>query len=154
MRAMKIKMKSFDTEPYDKALAAQKQTWFDFKAKYPSICLETTYTNNTATTSQFLYEAAMAQFKDLSNPEPDYNVGILDNFEINDISILNLQLGDQVRISKEILQEEQTEIKKMLENVLFVTSIKYNLRNDMSMNINVNKIKYTDVLISRLARIL
>jgi hypothetical protein len=133
--------------------------------------IENTYENNSALTPTLLLAAAKQKFQELREPEPNYNVSMLDVY--NDDLQLNgkLIISDQIGLSlsetdfvvgdnrsyTDIVNGEENsfnKLKQLIMKTLFVTEISYSLRQDQAVTITVNPVRYGDVLIDRLVKLL
>ena len=122
--------------------------------KYPALLLEAKYEDSTSTTAELLYKAAYNAFKNMITPEPSYSVTALDIRNSQNINLFGLELGDQIRILDEVIQEKPDQLKKLLQQELFISSINYTLRSDSDIKLTVNSIRYDDKLLSRLVKLI
>lgn len=116
--------------------------------------LEATYKNELATTPELLYSAAFNKFQELSNPEPEYSITAIDLKNITGIDLYQLELGDQIRIEDNLIEQKPDQLKRLLQQRLFISKIDYTLRSDDNIKITVNPVKYDDVLLERLVKLL
>ncbi len=65
-------------DKYEQLMKKHQMIWRKLYANYPSVILESNYSNTDAIDSQGLYLAASNYFKDLYNPERQYNITIID----------------------------------------------------------------------------
>jgi hypothetical protein len=122
--------------------------------KYPNIFLEENYKSEDATTSQELYFLASQAFKDKSQPELAYQITYINLDSLQGYYSTELKVGDGILLDVEDFYEEKDDVSKALSQYLFITDISYNLRSDADVQLTVNKIKYQDKLIRRLAKLI
>jgi hypothetical protein len=135
---------------------------------YDNLIVENTYTNDSALTPQLLLKAAQNKFNELSEPEPNYNVSMLDVYNENASIRSNIEITDQIHLNTQetgfVLEyNEYNALPKtinkdklicLLNKTLFITEISYSLRTDEKVSITVNPVRYGDILIDRLAKLL
>jgi hypothetical protein len=128
--------------------------WKNLYADYPGIFLETNYNNTTALTELQLYTEAKAQFDILSNPTPNYNLGLINDFVLNGQYYTNIKISDQLRINYIENTSLQDELNQLLLKPLYISSINYNLRDSSNIKVSVIFAKATDLMFKRFAKIL
>lgn len=139
---------------YTQALSEHNQIWDNLYKLFPGVVLETNYTNEDAGTSAELLTLAENYFKDLSRPERNYNISVIDALKLDGYNGQEVNIGDPIQIDAEEYYDEYDDIKKTLSQYLFVTDISYDLRKDTDIQLTVNSIKYQDKLIRRLAKLI
>ena len=139
---------------YREAQKQNKEFWIELYNNYPAVFLEATYKNELATTPELLYSAAFNKFQELSNPEPEYSITAIDLKNITGIDLYQLELGDQIRIEDNLIEQKPDQLKRLLQQRLFISKIDYTLRSDDNIKITVNPVKYDDVLLERLVKLL
>jgi hypothetical protein len=139
---------------YRNSIKLNRDFWIDLYNNYPAVFLEATYKNETATTPELLYKAASNKFQELSNPEPEYSVTAIDLKNITGIDLYELELGDQIRIEDNAIETKPDELKRLLQQRLFISKIDYTLRSDDNIKLTVNPVRYDDVLLDRLVKLL
>lgn len=145
-------------KPIDNYLLYQdkhNQIWKRLYQKYPSILIENKYENTDATTSMDLMTMAKYAFKDLSRPEKEYNISMINNLkDFIDYQGQELRIGDPIQLASREFYDQFDDIRVSLDQLLFISDIKYNLREDNNVSITVNSIKYQDKLIQRLVKLI
>lgn len=144
--------KSFDT--YEQLMKKHQMIWRKLYANYPSVILESNYSNTDAIDSQGLYLAASNYFKDLYNPERQYNITIIDVNHLKGYSGQQLRIGDPIKVNADEYYDEYDDVKEALKQYLFISDLSYNLRSDADIGITVNTIKYQDKLLQRLVKLI
>ena len=139
---------------YTQALNEHNQIWDNLYKLFPGVILETNYTNQDAGTPTELLTLATNYFKDLSRPERNYNISVIDALKLGGYNGQEINIGDPIQIDAEEYYDEYDDVKKTLSQYLFVTDISYNLRKDTDIQLTVNSIKYQDKLIRRLAKLI
>lgn len=148
----------FTSYPLDGYVTARKEhdnIWQYIYSKYPAMMLESKYSNTDAIDSKQLLMLAKNYFKDLSAPERGYSITLIDN--INSCigyKGQELKIGDSIRLRANEFYEGFDDISSSLNQLLFITDIKYTLRKDADISLTVNAIKYQNKLIKRLARLI
>jgi len=152
---------------YEKLLQKREDLWRDFYEEYPYLFLETSYSNDSVTTSEDLLMMAKYAFEDQKYPEKSYSISLIDL--VQDVETLDnedgtynpkyyrwpeLQIGEGIRISAEDYTSDRDDIYNALSQLLFITDISRDLRNDGDCQLTVNTIKYQDKLIRRLAKMI
>jgi hypothetical protein len=123
--------------------------------KYPSILIEGKYENTDATTSADLMTMAKYAFKDLSRPEREYSISIINDLkDFINYKGQELHIGDPIQVASREFYNQFDDIRISLDQLLFISDIKYNLREDNNISITVNAIKYQDKLIQRLVKLI
>jgi hypothetical protein len=161
------KQQKYNNE-YETALENQRKLWTEMYTTYDNLIVENTYTNDSALTPQLLLKAAQNKFNELSEPEPNYNVSMLDVYNENASIRSNIEITDQIHLNTQetgfVLEyNEYNALPKtinkdklicLLNKTLFITGISYSLRTDEKVSITVNPVRYGDILIDRLAKLL
>lgn len=143
------------TDTYTNARKKHDEIWYSIYKNYPSIILENKYSNTDATTSKDLLLLAQNAFKDLSNPERGYSITLInDANECEGYYGQELKIGDSIRVRGNEFYNGFDDISRSLNQLLFITDIKYDLRKDTDISLTVNAIKYQDKLIQRLAKLI
>lgn len=143
-----------DLSQYDYYLKQHNSIWSEIYSTYPNIVLESSYTNDTSTTSEDLYKLASYYFKDLAEPEHNYNITVIDNSSLRGYTGQELNIGDSISLAANELYPDYDQIKDSLSQLLFITDISYTPRKDNDIQFTVNTIKYQDHLIRRLAKLI
>lgn len=139
---------------YEKIKTRHDEIWDNLYQHFPGIVLETTYSNNDATTSNDLLVLAKHYFKDLSQPERGYNISFIDVATLKGYQGQELHIGDAIQLDAEEFYDEYDNIKRTLSQYLFITDISYDLRKDSGIQLTVNSIKYQEKLIQRLVKLI
>ena len=92
--------------------------------------------------------------KDLSQPERNYNISIIDLASLSGYEGQELCIGDSILLDADDYYEEYDDIKTTLSQYLFITDISYTLRKDSNISLTVNSIKYQEKLIQRLVKLI
>ena len=155
------------TSNYELLLQRRDDLWRKFYEEYPYLFLEGSYTSDSATTSEELLTMAKYSFEDQKYPEKSYSISLIDL--IQDIETIDnengtynpkyykapeLQIGQGIKISAEDYTRDRDDIYEALSQLLFITDISRDLRNDGNCQLTVNTIKYQDKLIRRLAKLI
>lgn len=146
---------SYPLTNYMNAKDNHDNIWQNIYRKYPSIILESKFSDEDATTSKDLLLLAQNAFKDKSMPERGYNISLINNIDqFYGYKGQELKIGDSIRLKANEFYDGFDDISNSLNQLLFITDIKYNLRKDTDINLTVNAIKYQDKLIQRLAKLI
>lgn len=155
------------TSNYELLLQKRDDLWRSFYEEYPYLFLETSYSNDSATTSEELLTMAKYAFEDQKYPEKSYSISLIDL--VQDVETLDnsdgtynpkyyrgpeLHIGEGIKISAEDYTQDRDDIYEALSQLLFITDISRDLRNDGDCQLTVNTIKYQDKLIRRLAKMI
>ncbi len=155
------------TSNYELLLQKRDDLWRSFYEEYPYLFLETSYSNDSATTSEGLLTMAKYAFEDQKYPEKSYSISLIDL--VQDVETLDnnngtynpkyyrgpeLHIGEGIKISAEDYTNDRDDIYEALSQLLFITDISRDLRNDGDCQLTVNTIKYQDKLIRRLAKLI
>ena len=160
------------TSDYELLLQKRDDLWRSFYEEYPYLFLETSYSNDSATTSEELLTMAKYAFEDQKYPEKSYSISLIDL--VQDVETLDfwlnpedrryynpkyyrgpeLHIGEGIKISAEDYTNDRDDIYEALSQLLFITDISRDLRNDGDCQLTVNTIKYQDKLIRRLAKLI
>lgn len=144
-----------DMETYNRLVERQSSVWKRIYNLYPGIVLESTYQNDSATTSADLYKMATYYFKDLSAPEKSYNIALINADQLEGYSGNELHIGDSIKLNIfDYYQNTELSIYNALDQYLFITDMNYSLRTDHDLSLTVNNIKYQDKMIQRLAKLI
>ena len=146
---------NYPLDGYDMARKEHDSVWQNIYSKYPAMMLENKYSNTDATDSKQLLMLAKNYFKDLSNPERNYSITLIDNLN-NCVGYKGqeLKVGDSIRLRASEFYDSFDDISSSLNQLLFITDIKYTLRKDTDISLTVNAIKYQNKLIKRLAKLI
>ena len=149
---------------YELLMQQRDDVWRKLFQEYPFLFLETSYTNDSATTSADLLMLAKYAFENQKYPEKSYSISLLDLVQSletldNEDGTHNakyfreseLHIGDGISISAEDYTDDRDDVYEALSQYLFISDISRDLRNDASCQLTVNTIKYQDKLIRRLA---
>lgn len=139
---------------YNSYLEMHDNLWQEIYTKFPGVILEENYSNEDATTSAELMESASYYFRDLSEPERQYNLTLIDINNLKGYHGEELTIGKPIAINAEDYYDSYDEIKTTLNQYLFITDINYTLRSDSDIGLTVNSIKYQDKLIKRLVKLI
>ena len=139
---------------YESLMNEHNNIWKGIYESYPGVVLENTYTNEDATTSADLLNMARNYFADLSYPERQYNITVIDVAQLKGYEGQELQLGDPIAVNAFEYYDDYDEVYNTLSQYLFVTDISYALRKEGDINLTVNAIKYQDKLIRNLAKLI
>lgn len=139
---------------YKAAKEQHDNIWNNLYSNFSGIILESTYENKNATTSSDLFTLATNAFKDLSEPERNYNISIIDIPNLQGYIGQELSIGDSILVDSEDFYNENDDVKKTLSQYLFITDISYDLRKDSDISLTVNSIKYQEKLIQRLVKLI
>lgn len=133
----------------------QEQFWRDLYTQYPNIILCSHYSNSDATTSKELLQMAKMAFKDLSAPEKQYNITLIENAKyLTGYEGQELKIGEPILVNADEYYHSIDEIYQLINQYLFITDIKYDLRKDDNIQLTVNSIKYQDKLIQSLVKLI
>ena len=149
---------------YQHWLDQHNMIWQSLYNNYPNVILENKYTPEDASNSWEVYVLAKNAFKDLSYPEKDYSLKVINSTQLlmMDASGSNwvkyadkeLTIGEAIAINSNDLDKNFDEVKRSLQQYLFITDISYTLRNDTDVQLTVNIIKYQDKIIRRLVNLI
>lgn len=139
---------------YQTLVARQQKEWAFLNDLFPTILLESKYSNTSASNAADLYLLASNAFKDLSYPERAYNISLIDYTSLKGYQGGELNIGDSILLNADEYYDQEDDIKRSLAQFLYITDINYVLRNDAEISITVNAIKHQDKLIKRLAKLI
>ena len=145
----------YPLDGYEAAREEHNKIWQNIYSKYPAMMLESKYSNTDATDSKQLLMLAKNYFKDLFNPERSYSITLINDLN-NCIGYRGqeLKVGDSIRLRANEFYDGFDDISSSLNQLLFITDIKYTLRKDTDISLTVNAIKYQNKLIKRLAKLI
>ena len=153
--ALRSRCQDYDVSLYEDVKQQHDNLWTQLYKTYPSIILESAYTDSDAVSSQDLMTLATNVFKDKANPERGYTVSLINNIaEYKGYHGQELEIGSSIRLNVDDFYHTYDDIYDSLNQLLFITDIKYNLRKDTDITLTVNSIKYQDKLIQRLAKLI
>lgn len=138
---------------YEELQEKKENLWRSLYTNYPSILLESKFSNKDATTSEELYKLASLYFKDISQPEKQYNIGLIDTSLLDGYSGQEIKLGDAIQLKVEDFYTDLDDIYELLSQFLFVTDIGYKLREN-TFNVTVDSIKYQEKLLQSLVKLI
>ena len=141
-------------EEYEKAQQKHDAVWNRIYKTYGDVVLENSYNNSTAVNADELYIAASNYFKDKAAPEKQYNISIIDIYNLKGYNNQKIQVTDQIRLAGQDFYDEIDELKDLINQPLFVSEISYSLRSDGDIKLTVNVIKYQDKLIRKLVSLI
>lgn len=153
-KALKAAYKECSFNTYKEKQQQHNNIWSHIYQNFPGIILENTFSNNEATTSEELYVLAKNAFKDMSNPERNYSITLIDNSSLKGYHGQEVLVGDGILLDVEEYYDEYDDVRKTLSQYLFITDISYNLRSDNDIQLTVNTIKYQEKLIQRLVKLI
>ena len=139
---------------YNETLRLHNNKWDEIYKNYSGVVLESKYENKDATTSEELFNLSTNAFKDLSQPERNYNISIIDLASLSGYEGQELCIGDSILLDADDYYDEYDDIKTTLSQYLFITDISYTLRKDSNISLTVNSIKYQEKLIQRLVKLI
>lgn len=139
---------------YQQALKQHNDCWTQIYNLFPNVILEQSYKNETATTSKELFEMAQLFFKDYLKVETSYNISTIDISNLKNYQGQEIHIGDPIAINADEYYDGFGDLRTSLEQYLFVTDIKYNLRKDSNISLTVNTIKYGDKVIKELINLI
>ena len=149
---------------YQRWLEQHNLIWQSLYNNYPNVILENKFSPEDASNSWEVYVLSKNAFKDLSYPEKDYSLKVINSTQLlmTDESGSNwvkyadkeLTIGEAIAINSNDLYKNFDEVKRSLQQYLFITDISYTLRNDTDVQLTVNIIKYQDKIIRRLVNLI
>ena len=145
----------YDLSKYYTALNKHNEIWQSLYTKYPGIFRESSYVNETASSSHELYLAAKRELDKLSKPEFAYTLTGMDIYMHNsDFLPTRIKLGEQIRIDYQEKDQITTTLNTALREPLFITGIQHSLRNDGDYQFTVTTRSATDTMVQRFAKLL
>lgn len=145
---------SADTTSYDSAKQAHYKQWKILYENYGNFLLENSFTDSESVTSEALYDAAMAFFKDKEIPERQYGITVIDINSLHGYRGQQLKVTDQIRIATADFYPDLDQLKNVLDQPLFINQIEYSLRSDSDIKLTVNTVQYQDKMIRRLVKLI
>lgn len=143
---------------YEELKREQKAIWYSLNRQYSNIILHNSFTPTDATTSDDVLYMAQNALKDLSQAERQYNITLLKNkfssFALNNYQEQELNIGDPIALKTEDYWRQTDSIYNILKQYLFISDISYKLREDSSLKLTVNSLKYQDKLIQSLVKLI
>lgn len=115
---------------------------------------QNSYKNTNATSSRELLDMARYAFKNLSTPEADYTIAVINTAELNNYYGQEIRIGDGIRIKAHEYYNEYDQIYRSLSQYLFISQVSYSLRNPLDISLTVNDVQYEDKIIQRLAKLM
>ena len=128
--------------------------WHTIYQEYPGLLLEGSYTSEDATNSKDLLFLAKNAFRDLSSPERNYSLTLIDAHSLKGYIGQQLDIGDSIQLDVNEYVDKYGDLSQALSQYLFISDISYDLRKDNDINLTVNTIKYQDKLIQRLVKLI
>src|SRR5574344_451788 len=167
-------------DAYLKAKEKVKNIWSEIYTNYDNLLIENTYEDTSSLTPSLLLKAAQQKFQELCEPEPNYNVSMLDvyndDLQLNGKLIISDQIGLSLSETDFVVGEDRSyteciikynaegeavpeavkfnKLKQLIMKTLFVTEISYSLRQDQAVTITVNPVRYSDIMLDRLVKLL
>lgn len=147
--------RNYNPVQYRQAQEEHDAIWRQIYTKYPNLIYEQAYTNEDATTPQELLTMAQWAFKDYNQPESNYNISVIDSNTLKGYKGQELAIGDGIEVNAtELYDDVGSDIYKSLIQYLYITDISYDLRQDDSIQLTVNSIKYRDKVIGELVKLI
>lgn len=139
---------------YNSLIEQNKNIWKKLFKEYGMLLLESSFTSETATTPEELYNEAMTYYAEYENPEKTYSLTITDISFIKDYIPIIITVGDQIALDYNEFYQEEDDLKDLLQQHLFISSIQYNLRKDSDIQYNVVTTSFYDKLFNKLANLI
>jgi hypothetical protein len=143
---------------YEDLKIEQQSIWYNLIHQYPNIILQNNFIPNEATNSEDILFLSQNVLKDLSQAERQYNITLLENkiahFKLNNYHKQILNIGDPIAIQAKDYYNQHDTIYNILSSYLFISDINYKLREDGSLKLTVNNLKYQDKLIQSLVKLI
>ena len=140
-------------ESYENLIAEKQNLWRDLYNVYPSILLESKFSNENAMSSEELLQMAKLYFKDLSQPEKNYNISLIDTSLLDGYKGQEIKIGDAIQLQIEDYYDDLDDIYEILSQFLFITDLNYSLRQN-NISVTVNSIKYQEKLLQSLVKLI
>lgn len=139
---------------YNNLVANNKAIWKNLFKEYGMLLLETSFTSETATSTEELYNEAMTYYAEYEKPEKTYSLTITDISVVKNYISSIISVGDQIALDYNEFYQEEDDLKDLLQQHLFINSIKYNLRKDSDIQYDVTTTSFYDKLLSKLANLI
>lgn len=143
---------------YELLKKQQKALWYSLENQYSNILLHNNYTPKDIVNSEDVLFLSQQALKDMSQAERQYNITLLENkisnFRLNNYSSQELHIGDPIAIQADDYYHQYDNIYNILQSYLFISDISYKLREDSSLKLTVNNLKYQDKLIQSLVKLI
>ncbi len=143
---------------YEELKRQQQAIWYTLTHQYTNIVLMNSFTPTEATTVEDVIFLSQNALKDMSQTERQYNITLLENkisnFKLNNYRLQELHIGDPIAIKADSYYHQYDNIYNILKSYLFITDISYKLREDSSLKLTVNNLKYQDKLIQSLVKLI
>ena len=143
---------------YEELKKEQQAIWYSLLQQYSNLILQNNFTPTDALNSDDVWLLANNALKDLSQTERQYNITLLENkishFKLNNYQLQELHIGDPIAIKADNYYHQYDNIYNILKSYLFITDISYKLREDSSLKLTVNNLKYQDKLIQSLVKLI
>lgn len=149
-----LQYKDRDISGYVKALSEQQSIWKDIYTSYPGLILESQYSNEDATTSTELFTLATYAFKDMSRPEKQYNISVIDVNTLKGYYGQEIRISDSIALQADEYTDNYDDLRTAISQFLYISDISYSLRSDDDIQLTVNTIKYQDKMIQKLAKLI
>lgn len=143
-----------DISAYLAARERKVQLWTSIYNDYPFLLLEDNYSYPLATTSSELLKMSEFIFKGKKQPEKNYTMSLIDINSLKGYVGQELFPGQGIAIDANQYYDEDDDIYQALSQYLFITDVSYDLRDDASINITVNSIKYQEKLLQSLVKLI
>lgn len=153
LSSISVRDNSILTE-YNSCIEQNKNIWKILFKEYGMLLLESSFTSETATTPEELYNEAMTYYAEYENPEKTYNLTITDISFIEKYIPIIITVGDQIALDYNEFYQEEDDLKDLLQEHLFISSIHYNLRKDSDIQYNVVTTSFYDKLFNKLASLI
>lgn len=139
---------------YEKALKDHNDVWNKIYTLYPGVLLEQTYKNDNVSSSIELLKMAQMAFEGYKSLETQYSITMIDLAHLHGYQGQEFRIGMPIEIDAEEYYDEFDDIKRSLQQYLYITDLSYTLRQDKDISITVNSIKYQDKVIKELIRLI
>lgn len=143
---------------YETLKTEQQSIWYNIIKQYPGIILQNSFTPKDENTCEDVLHSALNMLKDLSQSERQYDITLLENkvsdFKLSNYCLQELHIGDPIALKAEEYYRQYDSTYNILQSYLFITDISYKLREDSSLKITVNNLKYQDKLLQSLVKLI
>lgn len=154
LNSLCLQYKDRDISGYVKALSEQQSIWKDIYISYPGLILESKYSNEDATTSTELFTLATYAFRDMSRPEKQYNISVIDVNTLKGYYGQEIKVSDSIALQADEYTDNYDDLRTAISQFLYISDISYSLRSDDDIQLTVNTIKYQDKMIQKLAKLI
>ena len=139
---------------YESLKREQLRFWQNIHDQYPYLILEDNYSYSLATTSAELMQMAKLIFKGKVQPERNYSLTIIDVASLENYKGQELLPGQGISLDAYRYYQSDDDVYRALSQYLFISDVSYSLRDDSSIQLTVDSMKYQEKLLQSLVSLI